>query len=82
MLALVLSASYGEIVYVTEIARHGARAPGAIYNFTVDPQDNFKEKNQLTKEGMRQHQMIGEDIRKKYKVPETLQEIGKIWSNE
>lgn len=79
ILALLLFTTYGEIIYVTEFARHGARSPGEIYNFTVNPEDNFKEKNQLSPEGRKQHQAIGQDIRRKYQVPDTLLEIGRFY---
>lgn len=35
-----------------EVSRHGARAPGKIYNYTLDPNDNFKIPDELTEKGM------------------------------
>jgi hypothetical protein len=61
---LVLAQS--KIVYVAEVSRHGARTPGKIFNFTENEEDNFKLSKQLTAMGMRQHHLIGHEIRNRY----------------
>jgi hypothetical protein len=40
-----------KLLLVLEVARHGARSPGTIYPFTVNPSDNFNDTNQLTEFG-------------------------------
>ena len=74
MIALVLGlAAARELVFVEEISRHGARAPAEreIFPWTRDPADNFQTGSQLTAMGMRQHYLIGRQIRAHY-----LEEMG------
>lgn len=66
ILISVLDSSSAEIVYVSEISRHGARAPKVLYNFTQNPEDNFQHSMQLTPAGRRQHFLIGHEIRNRY----------------
>jgi hypothetical protein len=58
--------TYRETKLLVEFSRHGARASSKIYNFTVDPDDNFKIKKELTSTGAQQHYNMGAYIRSKY----------------
>jgi hypothetical protein len=51
---------------LVEISRHGARTSSKIYPFTVDPNENFTEKSQLTSLGASQHFNMGSYIKSKF----------------
>ena len=51
---------------ILEFARHGARAPSVMYNFTAWGQNNFPEAMELTELGADQHYSLGEYVRKTY----------------
>lgn len=72
ILACVISLTYSKIVFVSEVSRHGARTPGKIFNFTVDPDDNFTNDKELTEVGRRQHFLIGHEVRHRYIEKEQL----------
>lgn len=55
-----------ELLLVLEVSRHGARSSKKIYDFTVNPEDNFKNKSELTNVGRLQHHQLGGYIRTKY----------------
>lgn len=57
---------------MSEVARHGARAPENIYNLTKNPEDNFKVPYALCPNGERQHFLIGAELRKRYIINEPL----------
>ena len=42
-----------ELLLVVEVSRHGARTPGKIFNFTINPEDNFVGEKFLTRVGRR-----------------------------
>jgi hypothetical protein len=44
-----------ELLLVLEVARHGARSPGKIYPFALDPSQNFNDTSKLTSYGKQQH---------------------------
>ena len=54
-----------ELLAVVEITRHGARGPGKIYEFN---REFWKETdvNELTGVGMRQHYLLGAELRHRY----------------
>jgi len=58
--------AFGKLEFMSEVSRHGARAPRGIYNYTVDPNENFKVSMELSNVGMRQHYLIGTQVRKTY----------------
>ena len=72
LLLLLVAGAFSKVVFVSEISRHGARAWGSIYNFTVDPTENFKTPMELSTFGMRQHFLIGSQVRKRYIEDEKL----------
>lgn len=52
---------------LVEVSRHGARASGKIYPFTVDENDNFKDVYALTQTGADMHYNMGmKYVKKKY----------------
>lgn len=51
---------------VVEVSRHGAREPGKIFNFTVDPNENFNGTGNIMPLGKWQHFDLGKHIRDKY----------------
>ena len=69
---ILVTFAFSKVVFVSEISRHGARASGSIYNFTVDPTENFKVPMELSTFGMRQHYLIGSQVRKRYIEEEKL----------
>ena len=66
LISFLVIFALGEIVFVSELSRHGARSPGHIFNFTKDPEDNFKRPMELSTIGMRQHYLIGREFRHRY----------------
>jgi hypothetical protein len=49
LIAFVNTISYKEeLLLVVEVSRHGARSSKQIYDFTVDPEQNFKNFSELT----------------------------------
>jgi hypothetical protein len=48
-----------ELLLVLEVSRHGARSSNKIYNFTQDPEQNFKNYSELTNLGRKQHFELG-----------------------
>lgn len=66
ILSVILSIALAKIVYVAEFNRHGAREPGVIFNFAKSAKSNFKHPKELTEPGMRQHYLIGHEIRNRY----------------
>ena len=66
ILLCLVATVFCKLEFVLEISRHGIRTPQALYNFTVDPKDNFKITYELTEMGMRQHYLIGNQVRKRY----------------
>jgi hypothetical protein len=75
LLLAFASFSVGEILFVHEICRHGARAPEIDYPFEGFPNG----KGMLTASGFRQHYLIGAQLKKQY-VKENDQEQGKLLS--
>ena len=55
-----------EYKLILELARHGARAPSVMYDFTTPEQANFPAPMELTQLGVDQHYALGEYIRGKY----------------
>ena len=55
-----------EYKLILELARHGARAPSEMYDFTTPEQDNFPAVMELTPLGVSQHYTLGEYVRGKY----------------
>ena len=53
---------------VLEVSRHGAREPSNIFNFTVDPNQNFNSTGNIMPLGRKQHFDLGELIKQKYIV--------------
>lgn len=51
---------------VLEVSRHGARESGSIYNFTVDPNQNFNGTGNILPLGRYQHFDLGQRLREKY----------------
>ena len=52
---------------LVEVSRHGARASGKIYPFTVDGEDNFVTPYALTQTGANMHYEMGSKyVRAKY----------------
>lgn len=66
LISLFIAGVFSELRFVSEVSRHGARASSTIYNYTVNPEDNFKAPMELTEMGMRQHYLIGTQVRKTY----------------
>jgi hypothetical protein len=49
LIAFVNTISYKEeLLLVVEVSRHGARSSKHIYDFTVNPEQNFKNFSELT----------------------------------
>mmetsp|Transcript_1421 Transcript_1421/g.2260 ORF Transcript_1421/g.2260 Transcript_1421/m.2260 type:complete len:448 (-) Transcript_1421:769-2112(-) len=67
LLALVLPAlALAETVYLIEVCRHGARSPIA-FDFPWDNYERWPQgPGQLTPSGMRQHYLIGHELRQRY----------------
>lgn len=61
-----------KLLFVAEVARHGARGPEVVFNFTKRPEDNFKRAFELDAKGERQHYLIGAEIRRRYIENEPL----------
>ena len=61
-----------KLLYVEEVVRHGARAPSTIFDWAKNPEDNWHAKMQLSDMGMRQHYLIGQEIRDRYIIGENL----------
>lgn len=55
-----------ELLLVVEVSRHGARSSKEIFDFTIDPDRNFKNSSELTQLGRFQHFHLGHYIRTKY----------------
>ena len=55
-----------EYKLILELARHGARAPSEMYDFTTPEQANFPAVMELTQLGVDQHYALGEYVRGKY----------------
>ncbi|CAG9335370.1 unnamed protein product [Blepharisma stoltei] len=74
-LIFLLEFTIGNAIFVTEISRHGARAPTKLYPFDIA----FWDPNllgELTPTGMRQHYLIGHEFRRRYtQVTPLLSEI-------
>ena len=81
-LLLATVAATQQLVYVEEIVRHGARAPGddEIFPWAKDPSQNFEEGMKLSTMGMRQHYLIGREIRQRYLIDQQL--LGQKWNQD
>lgn len=64
-LLIFLSLALSKVVFVTEISRHGARAPNKLYSFDKSYWDS-NLLGELTPTGMRQHYLIGQEFRRRY----------------
>ena len=51
---------------ILEFARHGARAPSVMYDFTAWRQPNFPEPMELTELGADMHYSLGQYVRERY----------------
>ena len=60
-----------EYKLILELARHGARAPSEMYDFTTTEQANFPAVMELTQLGVDQHYALGEYVRGKYFADDT-----------
>ena len=65
-LLLVIATSKMNLLFVEEIVRHGARAPEVLFDWAANPEENFDAGARLTPMGMRQHYLIGQEIRRRY----------------
>lgn len=72
ILTILIIGALSKLEFVSEVCRHGARAPGVIYDFAKNPKDNFKVPMQLSDIGVQQHFKIGQDFRTKYINTEML----------
>ncbi|CAI2371532.1 unnamed protein product [Moneuplotes crassus] len=75
----ILALSNAELLFVSEISRHGIRAPGIIYDLAKDPSENFQIPYKLSPSGQRQHYLIGAEIRRRYMENEPI--ISKKYNN-
>lgn len=57
---------------VLEISRHGARESSKLFNFTVDPKQNFNSTGNIMPMGKKQHYDLGSLIRDKYIIKSPL----------
>ena len=80
LLVLAAMASAKKLVYVEEVSRHGARAPGTIYDWVAEGQENWKVPMQLSDMGMRQHFLIGHEMRNRYMLKEKL--VPETWNKD
>ena len=55
-----------EYKFILEVARHGARAPSVLYDYTTPDQANFAAPMELSDLGARQHYMTGQYVRDEY----------------
>ena len=55
-----------EYKLILELARHGARAPSEMYDFTTADQENFPKVMELTQLGVDQHVAIGKHVKSTY----------------
>ncbi len=55
-----------------QVSLHGASAPKTIYDIASNPKNNFKNPGELTALGMRQHYLIGTELRHRYTSDQTL----------
>mmetsp|Transcript_1180 Transcript_1180/g.2853 ORF Transcript_1180/g.2853 Transcript_1180/m.2853 type:complete len:424 (-) Transcript_1180:2542-3813(-) len=62
---LSLSAVLAEVVFVTEVSRHGARSPTTYFDWDNDGRW-VQGPGELTPLGMRQHYLIGYELRNRY----------------
>ena len=53
-----------KLLLSVEVCRHGERASNFIYDFTVDPYQNFQKPQELTKVGAQSHYRNGQGLRK------------------
>mmetsp|Transcript_1180 Transcript_1180/g.2854 ORF Transcript_1180/g.2854 Transcript_1180/m.2854 type:complete len:423 (-) Transcript_1180:3844-5112(-) len=65
MLGLLLGLAAAEIVFVTEVSRHGSRSPTKFYSWDKDGRWPQGE-GEITPLGMRQHYLIGYELRNRY----------------
>mmetsp|Transcript_13788 Transcript_13788/g.15985 ORF Transcript_13788/g.15985 Transcript_13788/m.15985 type:complete len:184 (+) Transcript_13788:3-554(+) len=72
LLLILVAFAMAKLEFMSEVSRHGARASGTVYNFTVDPAENFDIPMELSNFGMRQHYLIGTHVRKRYIDEEKL----------
>lgn len=57
-----------ELKLLVEVTRHGQRAPEHIFDFTVDPDDNFAAPHILTEKGAANHYATGQTLREVLEV--------------
>jgi hypothetical protein len=72
LVALLGALTQSKIVKVVEYARHGARQPIELFDFAKNPEEEFTHSGRLTALGLRQHYMIGQEIRHRYVDTETV----------
>ncbi len=63
LLLLIIRLSEAKLIYLMEIARHGAKYPSKNVTSLIDP---LNLKGQLTGVGMRQHYLLGSYIYQDY----------------
>ena len=52
--------------FILEVARHGARAPSVLYDYTAPGQDNFPAPMELSDRGANQHYETGRYVQETY----------------
>ena len=63
---------YSEVVFVAEIARHGARVPAQLFPWDKKNKHWLYGKDELTPSGMRQHFLLGQELRQRYVVDQEV----------
>lgn len=61
-----LSQAQEQLLLVVEVTRHGAREPSKLFNFTTNPDENFKHLGNITAFGRKQQFNLGKYIKEKY----------------
>lgn len=71
LLVLVAAVAWGQVVFVAEMCRHGSRAPITMFPWDADGRWSIGA-GQLTNVGMRQHFLLGSELRQRYVIEDPL----------
>lgn len=68
---LFLGVAWGQVVFVAEVCRHGSRAPITLFPWDSDGRWSIGP-GELTTVGMRQHFLLGAELRQRYVVSDPV----------
>lgn len=71
LIVLVAAVAWGQVVFVAEMCRHGSRAPITLYPWDEDGRWSIGP-GELTSAGMRQHFLLGSELRQRYIVKDPV----------